>query len=100
MWTEAYKVQNGSRTLHAIDEEAEEAEEEEEEDDDNNSTIAEMDCDVPQFVQTPTLISAKTDSLFHIPGSFVCGVQGISNQFLNGGLSIPYYSGKNGKGDS
>ena len=95
MSTEAYNVQNVSRTLHGIYEEAEE-----EEDDDDNSTIAEMDCGVPQFVQTPTLISANTDSSFHTPGSFVCGVQGISNQFLNGGLSIPYHSGKNGKGDS
>ena len=95
MLTEAYNIPNVSRTLHGIDEEAEE---EEEDDDDDNSTIAEMDCGIPQFVQTPALISANTDSSFHTPGSFVCGVQGISNQFLNGGLSIPYHSGKKRQG--
>lgn len=101
MSSEAYHVQNVSRTLHGIDEKAEEEEEdsdnddeeeegdkdydskEEDDEEEDNSTIAEMDCGVPKFVQTPTLVSANTNSSFFTPGSFVCGVQGISDQFVS-----------------
>ena len=105
MSSEAYQVQNISRTLHEIEERREEEEEEvddkEEDDDkegeeedqdvyddgmeDDSSTITDIQTKytrgVPKFVQTP-FFSANADASYFTPGSFVSGIEGISPDYL------------------
>ena len=96
MSSEAYQVQNISRTLHEIEEQREEEEEEvddKEEDQDvyddgmeeDSSTITDVQTKytrgVPKFVQTP-FFSANADASYYTPGTFVSGIEGISPDYL------------------